>query len=78
MSILGGWTGKEWKFEEETSLSKLKENFAIGKTSDGKYNLLVYRAQELTSSGKRLLDKSLVVRIPITAAAATLVKPKVK
>jgi hypothetical protein len=56
----------------------LKENFAIGKTSDGKYNLLVYRAQELTSSGKRLLDKSLVVRIPITAAAATLVKPKVK
>ncbi len=78
MSILGGWTGKEWKFEEETSLSKLKENFAIGKTSDGKYNILVYRAQELTSSGKRLLDKSLVVRIPITAAAATLVKPKVK
>ena len=77
MSILGGWTGQEWKFEEETSLSKIKENFAIGKTSDGKYTLLVYRAQELLPSGKRLLDKSLVVRIPITAAA-TLVKPKVK
>ena len=74
MSILGGWKGKEWKFEEETSLSKLKENFAIGATNDGKYHLIVYRAQENTTAGTRLLDKSLVIRIP--KAAATKAKSK--
>ncbi len=70
MSILGAWTGKEWRFEEETNLSKLKENFAIGITGDGKYHLLVYRAQEMTTQGTRLLDKNLVIRIPVAAAAA--------
>ena len=69
MSILGGWKGKEWKFEEETTLSKLKENVAVGATNDGKYHLIVYRAQENTSAGTRLLDKSLVIRIPKAIAA---------
>lgn len=76
MSILGGWKGKEWKFEEETSLSKLKENFAIGSTNDGKYHLLVYRAQEITATGTRLLDKSIVLRVP--KAATTTAKPQKK
>ena len=71
-SILGAWTGKEWRFEEETSLSKLKENFAVGLTADGKYHLLVYRAQEMTSTGTRLLDKNLVLRIPAAAPAAAI------
>ncbi|MFM2171123.1 MAG: hypothetical protein RI957_1352 [Verrucomicrobiota bacterium] len=69
-SILGAWTGKEWRFEEETSLSKIKENIAIGLTGDKKYHLVVYRAQELTSTGTRLLDKNIVIRIPAAAAAA--------
>lgn len=69
-SILGAWTGKEWRFEEETSLSKLKENVAIGLTADKKYHLIVYRAQELTATGTRLLDKNLVVRVPVTAGTA--------
>ena len=69
-SILGAWTGKEWRFEEETSLSKLKENIAIGLTADQKFHLIVYRAQELTTTGTRLLDKNLVVRVPVTAGAA--------
>ena len=68
--ILGAWTGKEWRFEEETSLSKLKENVAIGLTADKKYHLIVYRAQELTATGTRLLDKNLVVRVPVTAGTA--------
>lgn len=75
MTILGAWTGKEWRFEEETTLSKLKENFAIGITADNKYHLLVYRAQEMTSNGTRLLDKNLVVRI---ANAAPVAKPPEK
>lgn len=75
MSILGAWTGKEWKFEEETSLSKLKENFAVGTTVDGKYHLLVYRAQEMTATGTRLLDKNLVLRIPAAAGAIKTTAP---
>lgn len=70
-SILGEWTGQEWKFEEETSLGKTKENFAIGRFTNQAYGLIVYRAQELSTEGTRLLDKSLVVRFPIKAPAPT-------
>jgi hypothetical protein len=68
-SILGEWTGMEWKFEEETGLGKTKENFALGRFADKKYGVIVYRAQELSSEGTRLLDKSLVVRFPLGKAA---------
>lgn len=64
-SILGSWTGKEWKFEEESSLGKTKENLALGKYTDKPYGLVVYRAQELSTEGTRLLDKSLVIRFAI-------------
>lgn len=67
-SILGEWTGHEWKFEEETSLSKTKENFAIGQTGDGKFGLVIYRMQEVSSEGTRLYDKSLVIRYPMGEA----------
>jgi hypothetical protein len=75
-SILGAWTGKEWKFEEESSLGKIKENFAIGRMTGQSYGLLVHRIQELSSEGTRLLDKSLVIRFPIAAEPAK--KPKSK
>jgi hypothetical protein len=64
-SILGEWGGHEWKFEEETSLGKTKENVALGRFADNKYGLIVYRVQELSTEGTRLLDKSLVVRFPL-------------
>jgi hypothetical protein len=67
-SILGEWTGMEWKFEEETGLGKIKENFALGRFADKKYGLVVYRAQELSSEGRRLMDKSLVVRFALGKA----------
>lgn len=69
-SILGAWTGQEWKFEEETDLGKVKENLAVGRFTDKKFGLIVYRAQELSSAGTPLLDKSLVIRFPIGKAAA--------
>lgn len=69
-SILGEWNGSEWKFEEETSLGKTKENVAFGRFADGKYGLIVYRVQELSTEGTRLLDKSLVVRFPLGKQAA--------
>lgn len=67
-SILGEWTGLEWKFEEETGLGKTKENFALGRLSDKKFGIIVYRAQELSTEGARLLDKSLVVRFALGKA----------
>lgn len=67
-SILGEWNGFEWRFEEETSLGKTKENVAIGRFADQKFGLIVYRAQELSSEGTRLLDKSMVVRFPLSKA----------
>jgi hypothetical protein len=72
-SVLGEWTGNEWKFEEETSLGKTKENFAIGRYTNQPFGLVVYRSQELSTVGTRLLDKSLVVRFPIKTAGS--VKP---
>ncbi|MEX1115334.1 MAG: hypothetical protein WEB53_08785 [Akkermansiaceae bacterium] len=67
-SILGAWSGFEWKFEEDTGLGKIKENVAIGRFADKKYGLIVYRAQELSSEGTRLLDKSLVIRFVLGKA----------
>jgi len=61
-SILGAWKGHEWKFEEETALSKVKENFAIGETADKKFVLIVYRLQDITAEGSVLFDRSMVIR----------------
>lgn len=74
-SILGEWSGMEWKFEEETGLGKTKENFALGRFADKKYGIIVYRAQELSTEGTRLLDKSLVVRFALGKAGQAKEKP---
>ncbi len=73
-STLGAWAGQEWKFEEKTGLGTTKENFAIGKTGDKKYGLLVYRLQEVSEQGTRLIDRGMVVRFPLGAAG--VIKPK--
>ncbi|MBB5352295.1 hypothetical protein HNR46_002538 [Haloferula luteola] len=67
-SILGAWTGHEWRFQEETSLGKTKENFAIGQTADGVYGMLVYRIQEVSAEGTPLYDNSIVIRFPLGEA----------
>ncbi len=64
-SILGGWTGHEWKYEEDTVLGQVKENLAIGKMKTKHYGLLIYRLQEVTSSGRPIIDRSVVIRFPI-------------
>jgi len=73
-STLGAWTGHEWKFEEKSSLGTLKENFAIGKTGDKKYGLLVYRLQEVSEQGNKIADNGMVVRFPLGEAG--VLKPK--
>ena len=67
-SILRAWKGHEWKFEEETGLSKVKENFAIGETADKKHVLIVYRLQDISTAGSVLFDRSMVVRFEKPAA----------
>ncbi len=74
-SILGEWTGSEWRFEEETSLGKTKENVALGRYTDNKFGLIVYRVQELSTEGTRLLDRSLVIRLPLDKSAQTKPAP---
>lgn len=67
-SILGAWTGKEWRFEEKSELGQIKENFAIGKLGKSGFGLVIYRAQEISTEGSRLLDKSLVIRFALGKA----------
>jgi hypothetical protein len=67
-SILGAWSGIEWRFEEETGLGKTKENVAFGKFDDNKFGLIVYRVQEVSSEGTRLIDKSIVIRYALGKA----------
>ncbi|MCX6868015.1 MAG: hypothetical protein NTV46_17730 [Verrucomicrobia bacterium] len=67
-SILGEWSGPQWKFEEESELDKTKENFAIGCYADNKFGIIVYRVQVLSTEGTRLLDKSVVVRFALGKA----------
>jgi hypothetical protein len=45
----------------------MRENFAIGRFAGNKFGLIVYRVQEQSSKGTRLLDKSLVVRFALSA-----------
>jgi len=63
-SVLGAWTGHEWKFEEEDFL-RTKENFAIGKVASGKFGLIVYRLQEISGEGVLLYDRRMLIRFPI-------------
>lgn len=67
-SILGEWTGPEWRFEEETSLGKTKENISFGRFADGKHGLVVYRLQDVSSEGTVLMDRSLVIRFALGEA----------
>lgn len=67
-SILGAWTGCEWKFEEETSLGRTKENIAVGRFEGNKYGLIVYRFQESSSAGTRIVDTSIAVRFELGKA----------
>ncbi len=66
-SILGAWTGHEWRFQEEDGLGKTKENFAIGTLVDTRWGLLVYRLQSTSPAGKLLFDRSMVIRFPMPA-----------
>lgn len=60
--ILGAWTGKEWRYQESGLLGLTKQNFAIGKFEKTKHGIIIYRAQEISTEGVRILDNSIVLR----------------
>ena len=64
-SMLGAWSGQEWKFEKESLLGKSKENFAIGKEKDGKHGLIVYRLKNTNRRDVVLAYENIVIRFPI-------------
>lgn len=66
-SVMGAWTGHEWKFEEEGILGRTKENLAIGKTKEGNFGLLVYRLQEVSTEGQPVYDRRILIRFPLAA-----------
>ena len=66
-SILGKWTGHEWRFQQEDGLGKTKENFAIGTLVGTRWGLIVYRLQSTSPAGKLLFDRSMVIRFPMPA-----------
>lgn len=76
-SILGEWSGAEWKFEEETEFGKTKENFAIGRFADNKTGIIVHRVQEISPKGAPVLDNSLIIRFPLGKAGQIVEKPPV-
>lgn len=64
-TLLGEWKGVEWRYQEETGLGKMKENLGVGKSADGKNGFLVYRLQDISSTGRLLLDQSVIIRFPL-------------
>lgn len=63
--ILGAWSGKEWRFQEKSLLGLTKQNFAVGKFDKIEYGIVIYRAQEVSTAGTRILDENIVLRFPL-------------
>lgn len=64
-SILGMWTGHEWKHESKTSISKTTENFALGKKANEPKGYIIYRLQEVSNTGRKLYGQRITIQFPI-------------
>jgi len=51
---LRAWSGYEWNGEKKSTFDTTKQNFAIGRTANGKYGYIIYRIQQL--AGTNILD----------------------
>lgn len=61
-SVYREWNGHEWRYFNEGSLVKTKENFAIGRTGDKRYGIMIYSLQEISGEGQILADDLLIIR----------------
>ena len=61
-SVYREWNGYEWRYFNDSSLVKTKENMAIGRTGDGRYGLIFHSLQELSGQGQLLADNLLIIR----------------
>ena len=62
-NLFGQWKGPQWLYEDKSSLGTVVENFAVGKSDDGKNIFLVYRLVELASTGQPTWQNMYVIRI---------------
>ncbi len=74
--ILGAWSGKEWRYQENGLLGITKQNFALGKFEKNDFGIVIYRSQEISPEGVRIHEESLVLRFPLGKAGQ--LKPKEK
>jgi hypothetical protein len=72
--ILGAWSAKEWRYQESGLLGIAKTNFALGRFEKSEYGIIVYRSQEVSKTGERLYDQSLVIRFALGKAGQ--IKPE--
>jgi len=64
-ALLGAWTGAEWMLESKGSISDTRENFAIGKQANNTAGYLLYRIQEVSSTGRVLYDNQILLQFPL-------------
>jgi hypothetical protein len=60
-NFVGEWKGHEWRSEIKGTFDTTKQNFAIGRTGDGKFGLIIYRVRQFTER-QVLLDKIYTIR----------------
>jgi len=68
-AILGEWKGREWSFEEKSSLGTTKENVAIGKSGDGKHAYVIWRLIDISPEGRLIADNGVILRFGLAAAS---------
>ncbi len=64
-ALLRAWSGAEWVLESKGSISDTRENFAIGKQANNKTGYLLYRMQEISSTGRKLYDNQILLQFPL-------------
>ncbi len=83
-NLFGEWSGPQWVYEDKSSLGTVIENFALGKSPQGKDIFLVYRLVELASNNQPVFQNMYVIRIdgkdmkadPLKAAARAKAEAK--
>jgi len=64
LSILGNWTGQEWKLLKKDDYATIKENVAIGMLGNKKEGVLIYRFQEISDFAP--FQESILIRFPLS------------
>ena len=64
-TLLREWSGAQWVLESKEVISTTVENFAIGKQKNQVAGYLLYRLQEISSTGRKLYDNQILIQFPL-------------